>query len=84
MIQQAHEAFRRDLDHLLEERPGQWVAYNGSERIGAAPTKPELYQECLRRGLKRGEFLARSIEPELGEIVMGPGIPGISTSGTDG
>jgi hypothetical protein len=75
LIRRAHEAFRRDLPRLLEEQPGRWAAYHGDERIGVAPTKAELYQECLRLGLKRGEFLVRSIEPEQGEVVMGPGIP---------
>ena len=84
LIQQAHEAFRRDLRQLLEEQPGQWVAYHGAERIGVAPTKTELYQECLRLGLKRGEFLVRSIEPELGEVVMDPEIPEASVLGREG
>jgi hypothetical protein len=72
LIEQAYRAFRRDLPQLLEERAGQWVAYHGSRGVGLAATKAELYQECLRSGLKRGEFLMRSIEPELGEVVMGP------------
>jgi hypothetical protein len=83
-IRQAHAAFRRDLGRLLDERPGQWVAYRGAERIGVAPTKAALYQECLRRGLRRGEFLVRSIEPEAGEVVMGPGSPEADASGRDG
>jgi hypothetical protein len=73
-IEQAYYAFRRDLGQLLEERAGHWVAYHGYRRVGLGPTKAELYQECLRSGLKRGEFLVRCIEPELGEVVIGPGI----------
>jgi len=73
LVEQALAAFRRDLPELLGQRAGQWVAYQGDNQIGFAPTKTELYQECLGRGLKRGEFLVRSIEPELEEWVIGPG-----------
>jgi len=84
LIQQAHEAFRRDLHQLLDEREGQWVAYHGAERIGVGETKTELYQECLRKGLKRGEFLVRSIEPELGEIIVGLEIAEAGSPGWEG
>ena len=80
LIEQAYSAFRRDLSQLLDERAGQWVAYHGCRRVGIARTKTELYQECLRSGLKRGEFLVRSIEPELGELVIGPGIAEASST----
>jgi hypothetical protein len=84
LIQRAQTRFLQDLGQLRVERSGQWVAYHGAERIGLARTKAELYRECLRRGLKRGEFLVRSIEPESGEIVMGPGIPGDGIPVMDG
>jgi len=84
LIQQAHEAFRRDLHQLLEEHEGQWVAYQGAERIGVAATKTELHQECLCKGLKRGEFLVRSIEPEPGELVVGLEIPEAGSAGQEG
>ena len=63
-IQQSQNAFRRDLPQLLRERYRQWVAYHGDERIGFSPSKRQLYQECLRRGLRPGTFVVRSIEPE--------------------
>jgi hypothetical protein len=69
----AEDAFRRDLPQLLSERPGQWVAYHGHQQIGFAATKQQLYQECLNRGLPRGEFHILSIEPEMGELMFGPG-----------
>src|SRR3954454_1707032 len=74
-IAEALQAFRTQLPQLLREAPGQWVAYQGSERIDIAPTKAALYQLCLGRGLRRGDFLVRSIEPTLDEVVVGPGIP---------
>jgi hypothetical protein len=45
LIQQAHEAFRRDLGQLLDERPGEWVAYHGTARIGVGSSKAILYQQ---------------------------------------
>jgi hypothetical protein len=70
----AQQAFERALPQLLRERPGQWVAYHGDRLIGFAPSKSELYQECLRQGLPRGEFLVRSIEPGPEVIAVGPGV----------
>ncbi len=84
LLQQAHEAFRRDLGQLLDERPGEWVAYQGLTRIGVAASKTVLYQRCLSLGFRRGEFLVRSIEPAPGEVVMGPGNPEPSAPDMEG
>jgi hypothetical protein len=64
MIARSQAAFRRDLPELLKERPWQWVAYHGEERIGFAKSNTELYQRCLARGLAWDQFVVRSIEPE--------------------
>src|SRR4051794_15607842 len=69
----AEDAFRLDLPQLLKERPGQWVAYHGHQRLDFAATKPQLYQECVNRGLQPEEFHILSIEPEMGELMFGPG-----------
>ncbi len=71
-MMEADEAFRRDLPQLLKERPGEWVGYHGSERIGFAATKDQMYRDCLERGLKRGEFLVTCVEPEV-DLMFGPG-----------
>jgi hypothetical protein len=65
-IEQAQQAFRRDLPELLKLKNSarQWVAYAGDRRVALGRTKTELYQECLRRGLGRGTFVVRSIEPD--------------------
>jgi hypothetical protein len=84
VIEEGHSAFRQDLDQLLRERRGQWVAYHGRRQVGFAATKAELYQECLRNGLKPGEFLVRSIEPELEEIVIGPGFAEAGSTDREG
>lgn len=54
---QGEAAFYRDLPGLLKERSRLWVAYSGDERIGFGRTKSELYDSCLRRGLKPHEFI---------------------------
>lgn len=66
MMLQSQRAFWRDLPELLKsqatERP--WVAYHAAERIGFGKTQTEVYQECFRRGLKRGEFYVGKIEED--------------------
>jgi hypothetical protein len=66
-IQRSQEAFRRDLPLLLQEPAlyRQWVAYRGEERIGIAPSKRVLYQECLSKGMREDEFVVRRILPEV-------------------
>lgn len=61
----SQQAFWRDLPELLElrSRKRQWVAYHGNERIGFGETGTDLYQECFRRGLERGEFYVGLLEP---------------------
>ena len=69
--QEAQCAFRRDLPQLLRERPGQWVAYYGNERLGFARTDLELYEECRRRGLDDNAYLVLCIEPESDVVTLG-------------
>jgi len=57
--------FLRDLPELLKTNKGDWAAYTKDRRIGCGPSKRELYQNCLDRGLKEGEFVVCSIEPEV-------------------
>ena len=61
--QEALRTFQRDLPQLWADRPGEWVAYQGDRRIGFGSSKTQLYQQCLRRGLKPSEFLVLSVEP---------------------
>ena len=70
--QPALRTFQRDLPQLWAERPGQWVAYQGEQRLGFAAHKHELYQECFRRGLQREEFVIFCIEPQETEMTLGP------------
>ena len=66
IIQLAQITFRRELPELLRQRNArrQWVAYEGSRRLGFAVTKHELVKKCLRQGIERGNLYVRSIAPE--------------------
>lgn len=82
-ILRSMQAFWRGLPQLLplRSRKREWVAYHGDERVGFGRTQAELYQECFRRGIKRGEFYVGrlwerpeppwepiEIEPRYGDI----------------
>jgi hypothetical protein len=72
IIQQALAAFDLALPRLLQERPGQWVAFHGDTLIDFAVTKLELYRKCLQQ-FPRGQFLVRLICPQLEEATIGLG-----------
>jgi hypothetical protein len=59
-------AFWRDLPKLLMHRRNQrkWAAYHGNERVAIARSEVDAYQECFRRGLKRGQFYVGNLEPD--------------------
>jgi hypothetical protein len=65
-------AFRSDLPRLLEERPGQWVAYHGDQLVGFAATDRELHQECIRRGYRGPDYTVRCIELEPPDVEDSP------------
>lgn len=72
LAEQALQAFQRDLPQLWAERLGQWVAYQGEQRLGLAAHKHELYQQCFQRGLRRDQFVIFCIEPQETEMTLGP------------
>jgi hypothetical protein len=57
LLTQSMAAFYRNLPELLKKHYGKWVAYHGDELLGLGRTQTELYQKCLRRGLKEDEFI---------------------------
>jgi hypothetical protein len=70
-IRKSQEALRRELPALLAKKKllGSWVAYHGDERIGIAPSKVPLLDECLRRGLSDDSYYIGLIDPsELVEV----------------
>jgi hypothetical protein len=66
-IQRSQAAFRRDLPQLLANKKlyRRWVAYHGDERVGISRSADDLYDECVRRGYGRTEFVVRCIMPEI-------------------
>lgn len=64
-IQRSLDAFHRDLPELMKTHYGQWVAYHGDKRIGFGRTQTALYQECVRRGLKKGEFIVEGVMHQI-------------------
>lgn len=71
VIAASQAAFAGDLPRLLEERPGQWVAYQGQRQLGFGRSKTELYQQCLRLGFRVGEFVVRRIRPQATSFEFG-------------
>ena len=62
MIQKSIAAIRRDLPELLKRHRGSWVAYHGDEWIGFGKSQTGLYEECLRRGLTRDDFVVCGVD----------------------
>ena len=57
LFAKSQEAFYRNLPALLKTHCRQWVAFHGDACAGFGRTETELYQRCLRQGLKEGEFI---------------------------
>jgi hypothetical protein len=72
LIMQARAAWRRDLPTLLKTHPGKWAAYHGNRQIGIGSSKTQLFQQCLRAGLERGQFVVLPIEHEAEHQVSLP------------
>ena len=69
LVAQSQAAFRRDLPELLKKRHARWVAYHGDECIGFGRSQIDLYQQCVRRGLKDDDFVVWGITAEWPEGV---------------
>jgi hypothetical protein len=63
-ILRSMQAYWRDLPQLLllRSRKRVWVAYHGDERVGFGRSRADLYDECMGRGLARGEFYVGMLE----------------------
>jgi len=62
LVAQGRETFLRDLPQLLKRHYGWSVAYSGDRQLGLSRSAWSLYDECLRRGFKRTEFLVLFID----------------------
>jgi hypothetical protein len=60
------QAFWQDLPVLIGDTHlrGRWTAYHGGERISVGKTQTEVYQDCLRLGLERGQFYVGLVEED--------------------
>jgi hypothetical protein len=63
---QSMQSYCRELPERLKgiSKKQQWVAYHGVERVCFGQTDLEVYQECFRRGLPRGEFYVGKVEAD--------------------
>jgi hypothetical protein len=66
LMLRSQQAFWRDLPGLLMDRRNhrKWAAYHGEDRVAIARSEVDAYQECLRRGLNRGEFYVGKLEAD--------------------
>src|SRR5207247_2719323 len=66
IIRLAAVTFRHELPELLRLRTPrrQWVAYEGSRRLGFGASKHELFIKCVQQGAKRGNLYLRYLAPE--------------------
>jgi len=66
LMLRSQKAFWQDLPELLRDQRnhGKWVAYHGEERVTFGRTDVDVYQECFRQGLKRGEFYVGRLEED--------------------
>ncbi len=64
LMLRSQKAFWQSLSELLKEKrnQGKWVAYHGEERVAFGRTDVDVYQQCFRRGMKRGEFYVGRLE----------------------
>ena len=64
LVLRSQQAFWRDLPAMLMDRRNhrKWAAYHGEERVIITRSKVDAYQECLRRGLNRGEFYVGKLD----------------------
>ena len=70
LMLRSQRAFWRDLPGLLMDRRNhrKWAAYQGEDRVVITRSKVDAYQECLRRGFKRGEFWVGKLHTHHGGI----------------
>jgi hypothetical protein len=66
LMLQSMKAFWRELPELLKQKSTSrlWVGFHANERVCFGPDDLDVYQECFRRGLQRGEFYVAKIEAD--------------------
>ncbi|HZU38246.1 MAG TPA: hypothetical protein VFA18_20145 [Gemmataceae bacterium] len=63
-VLRAQQAFWRDLPQRLKRKAHNawWVAYHGDRPVGFGKRGSELYERCMREGLKPDEFYIAYID----------------------
>ena len=72
LIVEAIDTFIRDLPSLLPTHEGQWVAYNGSRRLGFEKDDLVLHRRCGELGLGDEEYLVFHVESGADMLWRGP------------
>jgi hypothetical protein len=62
-ISAALQHFHADLDALLRDHAGKWVAYGREGRIAFGDSQRVLNVQCLDAGLNEDDFIVCKIEP---------------------
>jgi hypothetical protein len=65
LIAKAQIRHRRDLNELLRDHGGAWVAYRGDERLEIGSSKTRLYRKYFDQGMGRDELLVLCVEADL-------------------
>jgi hypothetical protein len=63
-IAQGMQKFNDDLEELLQEHRGEWVAYGAQGRIALGQSKRAIYQHCLDLGLNERDFIVQKVLPK--------------------
>jgi hypothetical protein len=64
------ERFWHDLPRLLKTNFGKWVACTSAGVQQTGDDEEDLYDRCLRAGLKPGEFIVARVLPAQPEAVV--------------
>jgi hypothetical protein len=67
VFEASEQAFFRNLDHLLANYCGKWVAYHGAELIASGNSQGSVYKEVQRRGLSFNQYTIRLVSAQLKE-----------------
>ena len=70
----AQRTFFSELQQLLPEHDGEWVAYRGDKRLAFGDDPDKLYQKFTEQGIPMDELVVYCVEPEASEYVffLGP------------
>jgi hypothetical protein len=68
--------FRADLQQLMREHEGEWVAYSGETQIAIDPNPDVLARKCSECALTPNDYLILCIEETPDSLTISPQISG--------